>query len=244
MNRWNENDIIESQVCVYDLGDGSYGVVTGDCLSDTDNGHYVDGTVTSVNQLPNGDLGIGFANNDDGTGGSVTVMGGLTPYNPFSYQLTALVNLQQQNYFSNMQQMFGSQTSAQRMQAIANALPTVCGGGAFFYAGYEGNLGPVHGFAGSINEYDTRTGHTGGFLVEGGAGEGIEGGGGVIYTPGGGTSGLAYGGFGLETPVASASAGVVGFSSGAGVYVGGSIGPYGGGVGGYLNITSAAGCRQ
>lgn len=145
-----------------------------------------------------------------------------------------------------------SPSSQRYAQAIANALPTVCGGGVFYYTGREVDTGAANGFAGEINEYDTRTGFSGGLLFEGGAGEGIQGGAGVIVSgngPGGsmkggiGTSGLAYGGFGVGTPVASASGGLVGFSSGAGIYADGSLFTHAAGGGAYLNITTVGGCH-
>ena len=56
-------------------------------------------------------------------------------------------------------------------------------------------------------------------------------------------SGLAYGGEGIETTIASWEAGVVGFTDGGGIFLGRALGQIGGGIGGYLNIKTAASCR-
>ncbi|MGC1657881.1 MAG: RHS repeat-associated core domain-containing protein, partial [Candidatus Acidiferrales bacterium] len=127
--------------------------------------------------------------------------------------------------------------------AIANGLPAVCGAGAFVYSGVEGNLFGAHGFAGTIDEYDTRSGFSSGTLFEAGGGEGLVGGGGRIVS-GSGNTNLLYGGFGVETPVAGASAGVVGFPSGGGVFGEASLGPFAAGGGAYVNITTAGSCQQ
>ena len=58
----------------------------------------------------------------------------------------------------------------------------------------------------------------------------------------GGRQFFAFGGWGMETPAASASAGAIGFASGAGVYAEGFLLGKGGGVGAYLNVTTNAGC--
>jgi RHS repeat-associated protein len=139
--------------------------------------------------------------------------------------------------------------SARRMLlAIANAAPTVCGGGAFVFAGREVSGGPVHAFAGAITTFDSQNGTTTGALFEAGGGEGLMGGGGVEVVPNGngglGSEGLLFGGFGVSSPIASASAGVVGFTSGGGFYVEGSL--FGRAVGGgiYANVTTNAGCKK
>lgn len=141
--------------------------------------------------------------------------------------------------------------SAQRyITAIANAAPTLCGGGVYYYAGRELSAGAVHGFAGAINEFDTVNGTSGGALFEAGGGTvaGIQGGGGYVVSTDGnatlGSEGLAYGGFGVDTPVVSASAGTVGFTSGAGLYAEGFLFGRGGGFGVYLNVTTNGGCAK
>ncbi|MGC1201791.1 MAG: hypothetical protein WA879_09595, partial [Candidatus Acidiferrales bacterium] len=130
--------------------------------------------------------------------------------------------------------------------AIANAMPTVCGGGVFFFAGKEAS-GPVSAFAGGITEYDTKRGVSKGALFEAGGGEGIVGGAGEIVTGAGGklnTNGIVYGGWGAHTPVAGGSAGLIGSSSGPGVYAEGSLFNRAVGAGAYINITTTAGCKQ
>ncbi len=140
-------------------------------------------------------------------------------------------------------------TSARQMlRAVADAAPGVCGGGVYYYAGRELSAGPLHGFAGVINEFDSVSGASGGALFEAGGGEGLVGGGGLIRAADGhgvvGGHGLAFGGFGVDSPAASASVGAVGFSSGAGLYAEGFLFGRGGGFGAYLNVTTNAGCDQ
>jgi len=141
-----------------------------------------------------------------------------------------------------------ARSARQALSAIAAAAPTVCGGGVYYYAGRELSAGPVHGFAGAINEFDSVSGKSGGALFEAGGGEGIVGGAGLIVAANGngtvGSEGLAFGGFGVDSPVASASVGTVGFTSGAGLYAEGFLFGRGGGFGAYLNVTTNAGCAQ
>jgi hypothetical protein len=137
-------------------------------------------------------------------------------------------------------------SARQALLAIAAAAPTVCGGGVYFYGGREGSIGVAHGFVGSINEFDSNIGHTSGTLIEGGVSSPVGptvGGGAFLGAPGG-TQVLATGGGGVETPVVSASAGVVGFTQRAGIYGEGFLLGHGGGVGAYLNITTNAGCPK
>jgi RHS repeat-associated protein len=132
--------------------------------------------------------------------------------------------------------------------AIAKAAPTVCGGGAFVFAGREVSGGPVHAFAGAITTFDSQGGTTTGALFEAGGGEGLEGGGGREVVPNGsgslGSEDLLFGGFGVNTPIASASAGVVGFTSGAGLYAQGSLFGRAAGGGIYANVTTNGGCQK
>ena len=129
--------------------------------------------------------------------------------------------------------------------------PTACGGGVYFYLGREFEAGPVNGFAGGIVEFDSREGMSKGSLFEVGGGQGLVGGVGHAATSNGrqlSSSGLVYGGVGVHSPVASASAGVVGFGSGgtvsgAGVYGEGFLFGRGGGAGAYLNITNVGKCQ-
>jgi hypothetical protein len=131
---------------------------------------------------------------------------------------------------------------------IVGKLPTVCGGGAYVYAGRTIDLGAVHGFAGAINEYDSEEGVATGTLVEAGAGEALEGGfGRLTTTNSAGTSAssaLVYAGAGAHAGGASGSVGTVAFYHGAGVYAEGSFFGKGGGVGAYLNITTNSACES
>jgi RHS repeat-associated protein len=144
------------------------------------------------------------------------------------------------------------QAVAHQLSNIVGTYPTVCGGGAYLYLGKELGVGPAHGFAGAIAELDTRAGFAKGALFELGGGEGYVGGVGYAGTvsvngqPA--SSGLVYGGLGASTPLASASAGLVGFgsggqASGTGVYGEGFLFRRGGGVGAYLNITNVSRCQ-
>jgi RHS repeat-associated protein len=131
---------------------------------------------------------------------------------------------------------------------LGNILPTVCGGGAYVYAGKTVDLGAVHGFAGALTEFDSREGVSKGALFEGGAGEGVEGGGGYVATINSkGQAAGSYIGFlfaGAHAGVASASGGLVGFSTGGGgVYAEGSLFGRGLGVGAYANVTSHTACE-
>lgn len=120
--------------------------------------------------------------------------------------------------------------SAQQMlHAIAKGAPTVCGGGAFVYAGAAGEYKGAEGFAGYLGEYDTNTGWSNNLLLEAGT-EQASGGGAVnthSFEP------LVF------MPVAPFG-GLVGAPGGAGVYAGL---PYVGG-GACLNATTNAGCRK
>jgi hypothetical protein len=101
----------------------------------------------------------------------------------------------------------------------------------------------ANGFAGVINEYDSTDGLTGGVSFEVGTGEGIEGGDGLIVDKTVKVALAAAVSFTVDSPVASGSAGQVGFESGAGFYADGSVFGRGGGVGAYLRIAPAAGCH-
>ena len=57
------------------------------------------------------------------------------------------------------------------------------------------------------------------------------------------TEGIVFGGASAHVGAGGVNAGIVGFKSGAGVYVDGHAFGVGGGVGAYLNITTNAGCR-
>jgi RHS repeat-associated protein len=144
------------------------------------------------------------------------------------------------------QQLLGA--VAQGMKRAGGVIPTVCGGGVYFFGGRERSALGVHAFYGGIVEFDSRYGASGGALVEVGAGEGYVGGGGKVVTANRQgeveSSGLLYGGLGYNTPLASAQAGVAVFSSGAGPF--GEVSAFGlaGGGGAYLSITSVSGCNQ
>jgi hypothetical protein len=133
----------------------------------------------------------------------------------------------------------------ERIRQLALGMPTVCGGGAFAYGGRSLDVGPANGFAGGIIEADSNTGISKGALFEAGGGEGMVGGGGLVVANGSngmGSEGLAYGGAGIELPGAHASAGLVAFGGGAGVYGDVSAGGREVGAGAYLNITTNAAC--
>jgi hypothetical protein len=133
------------------------------------------------------------------------------------------------------------------MRAIAGALnkfPTLCGGGAFSYAGREYSTGAVTMFEGQIQEIDAETGASSGQLVEGSVGEGIQGGGGVIFGSNGQNTGLVFGGTGVHTPVGGGAAGLVAFPGGGiGLYGELSGGTFAAGGGVYTNFTSVGNCR-
>ena len=138
-----------------------------------------------------------------------------------------------------------SLSQEQRIRQIALVQPTLCGGGAFAYGGRSLDVGPANGFVGGIIEADSNTGISKGAIFEGGGGEGIVGGGGLIVSSNGNglvRENLAFGGPGIELPGAHASTGFVGFTTGLGVYGDISGGGREVGVGVYLNITTNAGC--
>jgi hypothetical protein len=123
------------------------------------------------------------------------------------------------------------------IREIEKALPTVCGGGAFFYAGVQGKKKGVGGFVGYLGEWDSNSGYSHNGLGELG---GEHGAGGVAVSTNGRVDGLAF-----------VPAGPVG-EFGGGVTDGTAFGFYAGtpekfpvGIGGgaYLNLTSNAGCR-
>jgi hypothetical protein len=108
----------------------------------------------------------------------------------------------------------------------------------FGFLGLQGKNRGATGFLGGIGEYDSNSGLSGGGLVE--AGKTGRMGGGVIAGPGG-AQGIIY------APVFEAGAaetGLVGFSSGIGVYGEVGRGPVAAGGGAYVNITTNAGCAK
>jgi len=124
------------------------------------------------------------------------------------------------------------------LRAIARAAPTICGGGVFGYRGKGVTAFGAKAFTGVISEVDSRSGASGGLLHEvgfGGVGLGS-------ITSSGGTQGLIFGEV-LEVP-GVAAVGVVGFPSGAGVYVEGELDGREVGGGAYLNLTTIAGCPR
>jgi hypothetical protein len=141
-----------------------------------------------------------------------------------------------------------SNNAQQIITRVGSMLPTVCGGGAYFYAGKELDAAVANGFAGTIVEADSRDGINKGVLFEAGGGEGVVGGAGKIVTAGKNgqtsTSGLVYGGAGVHAGVAGGSAGIVAFPSGVGVYGEASVVGRAAGLGVYLNITTNTGCKQ
>jgi RHS repeat-associated protein len=141
-----------------------------------------------------------------------------------------------------------SNNAQQIVTRVGNVLPTVCGGGAYLYAGKELDVGGVNGFAGGITEFDSRAGVGKGALFESGGGEGVVGGGGYVATSDSkghaSGSGLAYLGSGVHAVAAGASIGVVGFSSGVGVYAEVSLFGRAAGVGIYANIRTNSACES
>jgi hypothetical protein len=123
----------------------------------------------------------------------------------------------------------------------------LCGAGAYAYGGRSLDAGAVNGFAGGIVEADTHSGLSKGALFELGGGEAYIGGVGKIVSPstrGLGSANLVYGGVGGEIPGAHAAAGLVGFSSGAGVFGEISAGGREFGIGLYVNIVPTGGCQK
>jgi RHS repeat-associated protein len=131
-----------------------------------------------------------------------------------------------------------SPSARQTLRAIANAAPTLCGGGAFGYYGKGVTAFGAKAFTGGIVEADSQSGISGGSLNEIGAG-GV-GGGSIVSS--GGTSGLVYTEL-AEIPFLG-NVGLVGFPSGVGVYAEGEAGnrEFGGGL--YANIVPNAGCHK
>jgi hypothetical protein len=121
---------------------------------------------------------------------------------------------------------------------VETMIPTVCGGGAFGYAGKGGTAFGVKMFSGAIYEWDSNNEKTIGTLKEAGAG-GV--GGGFIHSSSG-LLGLGYVELG-EIP-GLVDAGAVGGNGWAGGYAEGEL--FGGEVGGgaYADITSVAACDQ
>jgi RHS repeat-associated protein len=177
-------------------------------------------------------------------------------YSPGSTQGSTWDGFDPSSFFSNfyvglrnsaIARATAAPTSDQYIQAIADAAPAICGGGAFAYGGRSLDAGPASGFAGGIIEADSRSGISKGALFEAGGGEGFTAGGGLIVAnQGGGMLGsenLMFAGAGVGIPGAHAGAGLVGFDSGLGVYGEVSAGGREVGIGAYLNITTNAGCR-
>jgi RHS repeat-associated protein len=133
--------------------------------------------------------------------------------------------------------------SAKRMlRAIAAASPTVCGGGFFIYAGYQGakEFGRVEGegFVGYLGEWDSNSGWSNNGLVEGGFVNPATGRGVAVGGSGNTTSGPEWL---LFVPASPGGGGVMGPSS-IGAYVGTPKNGPGVGVGGYVNIMPSATC--
>ena len=225
--------------CIYDLGNGYAGVVVGDCISESDNEYYVDGTIDTSSTFSvdsnTGDLQFGYTDSN-GVYGVNFISGFSDPMSGSNGDLTsAIYGQMQQDYIDRINALNAVPTPEQYIQAIANAAPTACGGGVFAFVGVEGSKGKAEGTVGGIVEYDSNTHFSGGGVMEGGQHEGP--GGGTIVTPSKPhLSPIIY------APVAG-PAGMVLFDSGVGIYVGGAKGPFGGGVGAYINFTTNAQCN-
>jgi RHS repeat-associated protein len=172
-------------------------------------------------------------------------------FNTNSPNQPAAMSMDLDSYFGNyalaqrqavMNQMNGTPTPQQYIQAIALAAPTVCGGGVFGIAGREVSGAVLHGAVGVITQVDSRSGISSGEIVEAGGGEGLVGGGGAVRGTDG-VEGFGYEGAGADVGVAGGSAGVVAFSSGGvGVYADGQVAGRMVGGGAYVNITNNATC--
>ena len=234
--------------CIYAKDDGSLESIDQQIDSDgcaADGGYWVEGTIIGYNIDNDGNYVftslVGPSNNLSALTTTYFSDPNAGPYSTFDLIGTYNFSLQQQQFAQQMQ-LEQSLSAQAATKAIAGALPTICGGGAFYYYGKESG-GPVSTFVGGIKEFDSRSGTSEGLLMEGSVGEGVLGGGGVIVTNAG-TSPIAFGGAGAKTPIASASGGLVGFPTGIGLYAEGFLGSGGGGAGAYLNITSVGACNQ
>jgi RHS repeat-associated protein len=124
------------------------------------------------------------------------------------------------------------------MRLVKGLTPTVCGGGAFLFAGLQKQKGNGQGFAGGLLEWDSKSGWSGHGLFELGS-HGA--GGGVITNP---LDGLVF------LPLGEGSVYGVPVEAGALATTSGAVGGYGevgkgnvgGGVGVYASISSVLGC--
>jgi len=223
--------------CAYLSDDGTYAEFLdqssdeGECGEH--GGYWVDGGMTRFGYNDDGSLWI---TGTDGTNvtnawypGSSNVGSTWTTYDPFSFISSYYYQLQQQSR--------ATPTSQQYIQAIANAAPTICGGGAFGYYGKGVTAFGAKAFTGGIVEADSRSGISGGSLNE----VGVAGVGGGSIVSSGGSGGLVYTEVG-EIPFLG-NVGLVGFPDGVGVYAEGEAGnrEFGGGL--YMNVTTNAGCK-
>jgi RHS repeat-associated protein len=241
--------------CIYAKDDGSLESIDQQIDSDgcaADGGYWVEGTIIGYGIDNNGNYVftslVGPSNNlsvimttylADPNGGSFSTFDLVGTYNFL---------LQQQQFAGQTNPLQQSGSAQAATKAIANAManfPTLCGGGAFGYAGREYTLAPgVTLFTGQITEWDADKGTSTGGLVELNAGEGAQGGMGRIYGSNGQVTNLFFGGAGVKTPVAGASLGGVAFPGpGIGLYAEGSLGPFAAGGGAYSNITSVGNCH-
>lgn len=227
--------------CITANEDGSFSEEGGDCPDvDPDNEYYLncDGCLDNLTGGYRDSSGnLVLTNGDDSVAGVVGGGGDLT--DGFGYSLSP------ENAANNLQlAVAGGQT----LQSIRSFLiaglkqitPTVCGGGGFLFLGAQKKIGGGQGFGGALLEYDTRAGWSLSGLFEGG---GSSVGGGVITK---GPEGLAF------VPLAEGAIYGVPAEGGALATTNGSVGAYGevghgpvgGGVGGYLNITTIANCEE
>jgi hypothetical protein len=124
------------------------------------------------------------------------------------------------------------------MRLLKALTPTICGGGAFGFLGGQKEKGSGQGFAGGVLEWDSKSGWSGHGLFELSS-HGV--GGGVITNP---LDGLVF------LPLAEGSFRGIPVEAGALASTSGAVGGYGeagkgkvgGGVGGYVNISSALAC--
>lgn len=230
--------------CAY-LNNAGDGIESLDQNSNSDEctkngGYWADGAITNFQANSNGgysftsldaNLNTLYTNFNGSGNSSPSVTGDVMDY---------FMNYMRQNQLQQNPSLW-SMSPQQRIYQIALAQPTVCGGGAFSYAGKEVSAGVGHAFQGAIVEHDSEEGTQVGLLTEVAGGEEAVVGGGTIQSPGG-TEPIAFVGGGGDIALGEASAG--GFVSPGSVGLYGEVGAGGRVVGGgvYANITTNAGC--
>jgi hypothetical protein len=116
------------------------------------------------------------------------------------------------------------------VQSAGNAIPTVCGGGGFLFAGSES------GGTGGLIEYDSTTGGSVNLFGEG-----------ENSTTGAGGGGYSNGTNGVNPFVfipAAGDGGIIAFGGGIGIYAGEAEGDTGYGAGLFVNVNTVNACGQ